>query len=236
MQAMLAHGRGVAVEQTGLQGVTNGAAMRIAPIGVICGLRCYSLQEVLLEVLPACVPTHNTTPAIAGATAVAAAVAAAIQRLGWCEIMRWAVEGAALGSREGRWHYSADLSEKIRFSRRLIQTASSPAEAAKIAGEVIGAGTPVVESVAAAIAIADFCQGNPRDAIEIAGNTKGDSDTVAAIAGTICGAFAGEAAFPATWRSCVTGANNLDVRDWATRLQRLSAFSSLRNEKDSHRL
>jgi ADP-ribosylglycohydrolase/sugar/nucleoside kinase (ribokinase family) len=231
MQAMLAYGRGVSVEETGLQGVTNGAAMRIAPIGIICGLRGCSLPELLSEVWPTCIPTHNTAPAISGAMAVAAAVSAAIQGLSWSEIMQQAIEGSVLGSEGGRWHYAPDLGQKIKFSRALIQTATSPEQAAKIAGEVIGAGTPVAESIAAAIAIADFAGGDPREAIEIAGNTMGDSDTVAAIAGAICGAFAGEAALPLDWRNSVAQSNNLDIGGWASRLRRLSAEKSFLTKK-----
>ena len=225
MQAMIAYGKGVSVTKTGLNGVTNGAAMRITPIGVIGGLVSASLPELLEWILPACVVTHNTTPAIAGAMAVAAAISAAIQGSGWDAIMDAAIAGANLGATQGRWHYAPDLGQKIKFSRALIQTASSAAEAARLAGEVVGAGTPVAESVAAAIAIADFAGGDPRVAIEIAGNTAGDADTVAAIAGSICGAFAGESALPSKWRTLVAETNRLEISNWSARLQRLAAVS-----------
>ena len=221
MRAMLAFGRGVPVIETGVNGVTNGAAMRIAPIGIIGGLLELSLQDLLAAVVPACIPTHNTAPAIAGAMAVAAAIAAAVEGLGWEQMMERAVVGAELGATEGKWHYAPELGRKIRLSRSLIQNATSLLEAAKIAGEVIGAGMPVAESVAAAIAIADFAGGDPDTAIRIGGNTLGDSDTVAAIAGAICGAFAGEAAVPLVWRTCVAETNNLDVAGWSMRLQQL---------------
>ncbi len=216
MQAMIAYGKRVSVTETGLNGVTNGAAMRITPIGVIGGLVNAALPELLEWILPACVVTHNTTPAIAGATAVAAAISAAIQGSGWDAIMDAAIAGAVLGATQGRWHYAPDLGRRIKFSRALIQTATSAA---------VGAGTPVAESVAAAIAIADFARGDPRLAIEIAGNTAGDADTMAAIAGSICGAFAGESALPSKWRTLVAETNQLDIPNWSARLQRLAAAS-----------
>lgn len=220
MQAMLAYGRGVPVAETGINGTTNGGAMRIVPIGVLAGLRECSLPALLEAVLPACLPTHYSTPAIAGAMAVSAAVAAAIGGSSWPEIMDQAMVAADLGSTAGKWHYAPDLSRKIQLSRGLIQKARSPEEAADIAGAIIGAGMPVAESVAAAIAIADFASGDPDTAIRVAGNSAGDADTVAAMAGAICGAFAGEDAIPLAWRQCVTKTNHLDVSNWSTRLQR----------------
>jgi ADP-ribosylglycohydrolase/sugar/nucleoside kinase (ribokinase family) len=220
MQAMLAFGRGTPVTETGVSGTTNGAAMRIAPVGVLAGLRQSSLTELLEAVLPACMPTHYSTPAIAGAMAVAGAVAAAIRGLSWPEIMDQAIVAADLGRTAGQWHYAPDLSRKIQLSRGLIQKACSESDAADIAGAIIGAGMPVAESVAAAIAIADFAGGDPDTAIRIAGNTAGDADTVAAIAGSICGAFAGEEAIPLAWRKCVSKTNDLNVSNWSTRLQR----------------
>jgi len=59
-------------------------------------------------------------------------------------------------------------------------------------------------------AIAQFAKGDPALAIEIAGNLRGDTDTIAAIAGAICGAYASIGALPPQWVSLVEQVNPID--------------------------
>jgi len=80
--------------------------------------------------------------------------------------------------------------------------------------------------VPAALAIADYAGGDPRYAITLAGNLRGDTDTVAAMAGAICGAFAGDQTLPAEWGACVARTNTLDVQAWADRLRRCAFKAS----------
>jgi ADP-ribosylglycohydrolase len=84
--------------------------------------------------------------------------------------------------------------------------------------DVVGAGEPTTESVPAAIAIADYAGGDPARAIEISGNLRGDTDTIAAMAGAICGAYAGDEALPKAWLDAVAQVNGLDIAAWAGRL------------------
>jgi ADP-ribosylglycohydrolase len=221
-RALLAYQSGVAVEQLGVSGVTNGAAMRISPIGVYGALADLSHTELLEVVRIACFPTHATSPAISGAAALAAAIAAAIRGGTWNEVMDEAMRGARSGVRLGKWIYAPDIASRIQYARDLIARAPSKAEVATLISDVVGAGEPTTESVPAAIAIADYVRGDPRQAIEISGNLRGDTDTVAAMAGAICGAYAGELAIPAEWRKLVAQVNNLDVSDWVNRIKRVA--------------
>ena len=102
--------------------------------------------------------------------------------------------------------------------RQLAARARSKTEVATLMSEIVGAGEPSTESVPCAIGIADYAAGDPQLAIEIAGNLRGDTDTVAAMAGAVCGAFAGEDALPQAWRDLVAKVNNLDINRWAERL------------------
>ncbi len=219
-RALLAYQAGEDVMQIGRSGVTNGAAMRIAPIGVFAGLRRLTLPALVDLVETACLPTHHTTPAIAGAAAVAAAVAAGIAGSTWPEIMQAAVAGAKLGSERGHWVYAPDLAARIRQACDIAAGCQDDAALLTAVSETIGAGEPTTESVPAAFAIADYAGGDPRYAITLAGNLRGDTDTVAAMAGAICGAFAGDQALPAEWGACVARTNTLDVEAWADRLRR----------------
>ncbi len=219
-RAMLAYQAHVPLAEIGRTGVTNGAAMRIAPIGVFAGLRSSPMEALVDAVEIACLPTHHTGPAIAGASAIAAAVAAAIQGKTWEEVMTASVDGARLGAGRGAWIYSASVADRIVHARRLAAGARSDQDLVHLISDIVGAGEPSTESVPAAIAIADFAGGDPALAIEISGNLRGDTDTVAAMAGAICGAFAGIDALPTAWLDSVARVNGLNIAAWADRLER----------------
>lgn len=222
-RALMAYQAGAPVAEIGKFGVTNGAAMRISPIGVYGALAGLSLDELAEVVTTACLPTHLTSPAISGALALAAAISAGINGASWDEMMEQSIAGAKRGEECGNWIYAADVSARIALARRLAAGARSKQEMARFMSEIVGAGEPTTESVPAAIGIADFAKGDPRLAIEISGNLRGDTDTVAAMAGAVCGAFAGDVALPADWRTLVAKVNKLDVADWARRLERAAA-------------
>ena len=196
--------------------------MRIAPVGVLGALRAVSQDDLIESVVTACLVTHNTSVAISGAAAVACAVAAGVNGASWNEVMAAGVDGARLGVRRGRWVYAPDVAERIEWARSVVRSAMSLDEAARLLVRLVGTGEPTTESVPAAFAAADFARGDPEVAILLAANAGGDTDTVAAMAGAICGAWAGEAAVPEAWRRTVSETNELDVAAWADRLVALA--------------
>jgi ADP-ribosylglycohydrolase/sugar/nucleoside kinase (ribokinase family) len=222
-RAMLAFARGEDVRQIGRLGVTNGSAMRVAPIGIFGGLKGLPLERLIDFVELSCIPTHNTAPAISGAGAIAAAISAAIEGRSWDEIMDSAVGGAISGARRGNWIYAPDISERILLARRIAESATSPAEFAHTISVVVGTGEPCTESVPAAIAAAHFAKGDPALAIELCANARGDTDTTAAMAGGICGAYRGYRAIPQDWRDLVGKVNALDMNGWADKLQQAAS-------------
>ena len=68
---------GTSPEETGRNGTTNGAAMRIAPVGIIT---LPDADHVAARVARTCRVTHNTCEAIAGASAVAMMISTAGQK------------------------------------------------------------------------------------------------------------------------------------------------------------
>lgn len=218
MRAMVAYGNGGDVSQVGLNGVTNGASMRIAPIGVLGALRNAFPEDLIEIVVAACMVTHYTSVAISGAAAVAFAVAAGVRGAAWDEVIAAGIEGARLGQSQGRWIYAPDVGERIEWACATVRGAASLDGAARTLARLVGTGEPTTESVPAAFAAADFAGGDPEPAILLAANAGGDTDTVAAMAGAICGSWAGEAAIPEAWRRIVGQTNDLDVDAWAARL------------------
>ena len=219
-RALMAYAAGSPVEEIGRFGVTNGAAMRISPIGVYGAIAQLSLDDLAKVATIACYPTHATSPAISGALALAAAISAAIQGATWEQVMQASVDGARVGLKCGNWVYSADVATRIEHARMLVAGARSKSELVHIISDLVGAGEPTTESVPAALAIADYAKGDPHLAIEISGNLRGDTDTIAAMAGAVCGAYRGEEAIPQDWRDLVAKVNGLDVADWSARLHR----------------
>lgn len=217
-RALEAYAGGASVDIMGRTGVTNGAAMRIAPVGVFAGLRTLDIEQTANMVETACWPTHATSPAISGAMAAAWPIAVAIKGGSWNEVLDAAAEGASAGAKRGHWVYSADIGARINAARIMAKTAISSRRLAEDISKLIGAGEPCAETLPAAIGIADFAGGDPALAIEIAGNLRGDTDTIAAIAGAICGAYAGIESLPREWRSLVESVNSISFTDWASRI------------------
>ena len=111
-----------------------------------------------------------------------------------------------------------NIAVRIEHALELAKTCKSAKDLVALISNNIGAGEPTTETIPAAMAIADFANGDPALAIEIAGNLRGDTDTIAAIAGAICGAYAGDEAIPAVWRELVADVNGLDFEQWLGRL------------------
>ncbi len=75
-RAISAVAAGISVEEAGRFGDTNGAAMRVTPVGIARPVNDF--DGLLQAVVDASGVTHNTTLALAGASAVAAAVSAGV--------------------------------------------------------------------------------------------------------------------------------------------------------------
>jgi ADP-ribosylglycohydrolase len=219
LRAMLAYQRGAQVADIGKTGVTNGSAMRIAPIGVHAALAGLDDAALLDLVETACAPTHNTTPAISGSAAVAAAVMAAMRGSSLQETVEAAVRAARAGAERGNWIYAPDIGARILWACSVVAEAKGEQDVADLVSTLVGTGEPCTQSVPAALAFFHWAEGDPEVAIRVAGNSRGDTDTTAAMAGAIAGAFKGEAAIPAEWRRAVGEANALDVDAWLHKLK-----------------
>jgi ADP-ribosylglycohydrolase/sugar/nucleoside kinase (ribokinase family) len=213
-RAMISLRAGVPLERAGATGVTNGAPMRIAPIGIWAALVGMDESTLVDEVAAACLPTHNTSVAISGASAIAFGVRAGVRGAGWGDALDAACRGADLGATKGFWIYAPSVSQRIRWACDTVLDASTEKQAVRIISELIGTGEAVTESVPAAFAAATYAAGDPHLAVLIAGNLTGDTDTVAAMAGALCGAQRGVGAFPPSWVDLVCSVNQLDIDAW----------------------
>ena len=109
---------GADVGQAGRLGVTNGAAMRIAPVGI--ATPAADLGLLVDRVVEASLVTHNTGVALAGAAAVAAAVSAGIDGATVAEATALAVAAARRAAGRGHWVAAADVGARIGWAAGLV--------------------------------------------------------------------------------------------------------------------
>jgi ADP-ribosylglycohydrolase len=196
------------IAQTGRYGTTNGAAMRITPVGIATPAR----TELLVErVVAASAPTHNTGLALAAAAAVAAAVSAGVDGASVSEATTAAVAAAREAARHGFWVAGADVAARIDWAISLKPVS------AELMYELVGTSLASQESIPAAFAVANGFD-DPWTVVRVAASLGGDTDTIAAIAGAVVGACHGIDAFPADVRRTVAAVNGLDLDSLAGEL------------------
>jgi ADP-ribosylglycohydrolase len=192
---------GVPPEEAGAAGTTNGAAMRIAPVGI--AVDPTSLSTLVDHVVAASSVTHNTGVALAGAAAVAAAVSAGVSGATIAEATALGIQAASSAARRGHWVAGADVAARIEWATSLVAShaqagceVDGEAEAAELIYTLVGTSLATQESVPAAFAVLAAVPADPWRACRMAASLGGDSDTIAAMTGAIAGACHGAGSFP----------------------------------------
>lgn len=214
-RAMEAVMRGGSPEESGRHGVTNGAAMRVAPVGVATPPE--PLDRLVDRVVAASKATHFTGLAIAGAAAVAAAVSVGVAGGGAAQALATALAAARRGQALGHYAAGPDIAWRIECAVDLVRDLDWP-QAADVLDRLVGTGVTTQEAVPAAFAVAALSPGDPWTACLRAASLGGDSDTVAAMVGAIVGAQHGLDAFPPEARRTVQQVNALDLEGVTDRL------------------
>jgi ADP-ribosylglycohydrolase len=208
---------GTPPEEAGRYGDTNGAAMRVTPVGIACR----SQATLVDQVVAASRVTHNTGIALAGAAAMAAAVRAGIEGAGLDVATGQAVEAAREAAQRGYWVAGADVAARIEWAVHLVR-GRTESEAAELIYTLIGTSLATQESVPAAFAVLAAVPADPWRACLLAASLGGDCDTIAAMAGAIAGAVAGVEAFPGDAIATID-AQGLDLASLADALYQLSS-------------
>ncbi|KFI87019.1 ADP-ribosylglycohydrolase family protein [Bifidobacterium reuteri DSM 23975] len=224
---------GVDVATTGIAGTTNGGAMRSCPIGIADRPNPH-LAEIARR---SSVVTHNTEQGIESTMLIAATVSYALdgaearERCCWMQLCDCL---SAMNRFEGRiighWTPKASVIARTRWAINWAQE-----HAGEHAGDiydhdmfadqlraVIGTSVEANESVPAAFAIATRYAERPFDAICVAANLGGDTDTIAAMVGAMLGAAHGVQAFPESLVHTVQEVNGLDLAGTADALLRVN--------------
>jgi ADP-ribosylglycohydrolase len=196
------------VDEVGRSGATNGAAMRITPLGLI--ISTGDLDALVDLVVEASRVTHHTGVAIAGAAAVAAGVSAGIGGASVAEATTIGIRAAALGERRGEWVAGASVARRIAWAIGLVDLDDHDRSVREIVG-LVGTSLATQESVPAAFAVLALHSDNPWQACLTAASLGGDSDTIAAMVGAIAGACHGMDSWPRDAVATVRDTNQLDL-------------------------
>jgi ADP-ribosylglycohydrolase len=225
-RALTALNEGASLEEAGRWGDTNGAAMRIAPVGIATpvaplGAFCKGVERASLL-------THGTGIAIAGACAVAAAVSAGLDGADEVELLDVGIAAAEHGSALGHYMAGADVAVRMRWAIDLLTgpvRGSLRRDPLDQLDRLVGTGVATQESVPAAFALVASRWEDPWQACLFAASLGGDADTIAAMVGAILGALHGQRGFPATAVKQVDTVNDLGFIELAPELLSLRESS-----------
>ena len=199
--------------RVGGEGTTNGAAMRVTPIGIAAST---SAPQLFADaVWSSCQVTHATRQGFQSAALVAAAVSLGIDA-GAADVtdLLWkAVDFVRSLPERGAWSPDPDV---VAATHRALKLAAQPSSSLEWLAEQIG--TSVASAQAIPMAFALLARDpSPRALLEAA-NLGGDTDTIGAIAGAILGASLGVEVFDAYGLAQVERVSQLDLPSVATDL------------------
>ena len=211
---------GVPFTETGRFGTTNGAAMKIAPIGIVSDYR--NIEELVNKVQLICIPTHNTSIAIAGASGIAAAVSYVSSGKNdlsqMFTIMNQAIQ---LGMTKGYEVASASLIRRIEVVNELVEKVKEEHVLSELY-QLWGTGVETIETIPSVFAIIKMAKGNPMKAACLSAQLGGDTDTIGAIATAICGGIQPD--FPTEIVEQLEEVNGLDFDDLTKKIMRFSPY------------
>lgn len=194
-------------------GTTNGAAMRIAPAGLV---HPGDKEAAVRLAWVTSRPTHDTQIALAGAGAIAAGVAEALlvdaDVYTVAQACLWgARHGEALGAREGRRVPGPNVARRIEIAIEEALRATDFEDALRRIEASVGNSVMTVESVPAAVGVFVAASGDPLESAVGGTNIGNDTDTIAAMAGSLAGALRGIDAVPRDLFETVKAGNSEDI-------------------------
>ena len=198
-------------------GTTNGAAMRVTPIGI--AMSTEDPQAFADAVWSSCQVTHATRQGFQSAALVAAAVSMGIDtpRSAASDMtaLLWkAVSYVDSLPERGAWTPDPDV---VAATRRAMQLVANPASSS-LECLVEQVGTSVASAQAIPMAFALLARDPSPQALLDAANIGGDTDTIGAITGAILGAVLGFEVFVGRGLAQVESVSGLHLTEAATAL------------------
>ena len=178
-------------------GTTNGAAMRVAPVGLIHPGR---IDRACAQALVTCLPSHDTDVAISAACSIASATACALVSHELDDVVAGAIEGAKRGERLAQQHARTvpgpNYLARLELALQIAEGAKDDYAFLRGIERVVGNSVLAAESVPAALAVVRYARGDAMRTISLSASIGNDTDSIATMAGAIVGALVGTAALP----------------------------------------
>lgn len=204
--------------KVGRRGDTNGAAMRVAPIGIYY----YShVDQAIASAIDSALPSHGSKPGVASACAIAAAVSKAIAgESSPSEIIDAAILGANRGEERGFDIPAPSVATRIRLAKEIVeQNREKPLEdICLLLYQYIGAGMKSYESVPLSLGVFYAAHGDVHEGLISVINLGDDADTNGAIVGALCGAYSGASQINEDWIRKIEQVNAIDLQAIANKL------------------
>ncbi|WP_218652066.1 ADP-ribosylglycohydrolase family protein [Limnobaculum xujianqingii] len=217
--------KGTPIDRLENNGVTNGAAMRVSPLG--CLLPTHSLDDFIADVAKASSPTHKSDVAISGAVAIAWAISKAIDGISWSQICDQLPAVAKAAQEKHITTFSASMAARIELALHTARQADGVEQGMEQIYHLVGAGTSTIESVPAAIAMVELAQTDPNRCAILCANLGGDTDTIGAMATAICGALHGIERIDPQLKQQLDQVNQLDFTRYS------QTFVQLRHQREA---
>ena len=213
-------------------GTTNGAAMRVTPIGI--AVSTADPEAFADAVWSSCQVTHATRQGFQSAALVAAAVSMGID---WdtpsasdMTALLWkALTYVDSLPERGAWTPDPDV---VAATRRAMQLVANPASSS-LECLVEQVGTSVASAQAIPMAFALLARDPSPRALLDAANIGGDTDTIGAIAGAILGGAFGEQVLPADSLSMIEEVSHLGLPSVALELLELRDQALVGRQEES---
>ena len=213
-------------------GTTNGAAMRVTPIGI--AVSTADPEAFADAVWSSCQVTHATRQGFQSAALVAAAVSFGIDAenpsASDMRSLLWkAVSYVDSLPERGAWTPDPDV---VAATRRAMQLVANPASSS-LECLVEQVGTSVASTQAIPMAFALLARDPSPQALLDAANIGGDTDTIGAIAGAILGATVGVQVLPADSLSMIEEVSHLGLQPIASELLELRDQALVGRQEES---
>ena len=212
-------------------GTTNGAAMRVTPIGI--AMSTADPEAFADAVWSSCQVTHATRQGFQSAALVAAAVSMGIDTARSTTPNLRSLLWKALSyvdslPERGAWTPDPDV---VAATRRAMQLVANPASSS-LECLVEQVGTSVASAQAIPMAFALLARDPSPQALLDAANIGGDTDTIGAIAGAILGAALGVEVLPTDSLTMIEEVSHLGLQPIASKLLELRDQALLGRQED----
>jgi ADP-ribosylglycohydrolase len=196
---------------TGGTGRTNGAAMRVTPVGLV--VPPDDLTALVDAVEETCLMSHHTSEALAAAATVAAVVSSALDAAadGLDAHLDRAFQAASMAAARGASAAGRSVPDALRGAVHVARTAVDDEDFLRRLEVEVGTSVAAVESVPAAVACLVRAGDDPWRAAVLGASAGGDCDTVASMAAGMAGAVSGLTGVPAGPLADVVAVNGLDL-------------------------